>query len=82
MVFCRIMNQVLEGLAGHSIHVYLDDIIIQGRDLMDNVDNLEKVFLRLQESNLKVNLKKCTFFKSVSISRIHYLSRGIKTSTK
>ena len=30
---------------------------------MDNIDNLERIFLRLQESKLKVNLKKCTFFK-------------------
>ena len=64
MSFCRIINQVLIGLTGHNTHVYLDDIIVQGIDLMDNIDNLEKVFLRLQESKLKVNLKKCTFFKS------------------
>ena len=31
---------------------------------MDNIDNLERVFLRLQESKLKVNIKKCTFFKA------------------
>ena len=59
-----IINQVLTGLTGHNTHVYLNDIIIQGIDLIDNIDNLERVFLRLQESKLKVNLKKCTFFKT------------------
>ena len=44
--------------------MYLDDIIIQSIDLIDSIDNLERVFLRLQESKLKVNSKKCTFFKT------------------
>ena len=43
--------------------MYLDDII-QSIDLIDNIDNLGRVFFRLQESKLKVNLKKCTFFKT------------------
>ena len=29
---------------------------------MDNINNLERLFLRRQESKLKVNLKKYTFF--------------------
>ena len=62
--FCRILNQVLIGLTGYNTHVYLDDIVIHGIDLMDNIDNLGKVFLRLLESKLKVNLKKCVFFKT------------------
>ena len=37
--------KVLIGLTGHNTHVYLDDIIIQSIDLMDNIDNLERVFL-------------------------------------
>ena len=45
MSFCRIINQVLIGWTGHNTHVYLDDIIIQGINLMDNIDNLERVFL-------------------------------------
>ena len=43
--------------------MYLD-VIIQGINLMDNINNLERVLLRLQESKLKVNLKKCTFLKT------------------
>ena len=57
MSFCRIINQVLIGLTDHNTHVYLDDIIIQGINLMNNIENLERVFLRLQKSSLKVNLK-------------------------
>ncbi|ORD93221.1 POL5 [Enterospora canceri] len=40
---------------------------------MDNIDNLERVFFRLQESKLKVNVKKCTFFTT----SVKYLGRII-----
>ena len=45
---------------------------------MDNIDNLEKVFLRLQESKLKVNLKKCTFFTSVKYLGHIISAEGLK----
>ena len=35
MSLCRVINQGLIGLTGHNTHVYLDDIIIQGIDLID-----------------------------------------------
>ena len=76
--FCRIKNQVLIGLKSHNTHVYLDDIIVQGTDLIDNIDNLERVFLRLQESKLKVNLKKCTFFKTSVKYLGHISAEGLK----
>ena len=51
----------------------LNDIIIQGTDLHYHVENLEKVLLRLQEAQLKVNLKKCNFFKD----NVNYLGHVI-----
>ena len=61
------------GLTDHNTHVYLDIIMIQGLDLMDYIDNnLERVFLRLKESQLKVNLNKCTFFKT-SVKYLGYI---------
>ena len=60
--FCRIINQVLVGLKG--CNVYMDDIIIQGKTLEENILNLEKVLARLQEAKLTVKLSKCEFFQS------------------
>ena len=54
----------------------MDDIIIQGTDLHYHVENLEKVLLRLQEAQLKVNLKKCNFFKDI----VNYLGHVISAS--
>ena len=61
-------------MTGHNTHVYIDDIIIQGINLMDNIDNFERVFLRVQESKLKVNLKKYTFFKT-SVKYLGHIRR-------
>lgn len=46
------------GLTGHGIHVYMDDIIIQGTNLNDIAKHLEIIILRLHEDQLKINLKK------------------------
>ena len=59
--FSRIINQVLIGLTGSN--VYMDDIIVQGDGLEDNIKNLEEVLVRLQEAKLTVKLSKCDFFK-------------------
>ena len=62
--FSRIISQVLVGLTGNNTHVYMDDIIIQGKNLQDHVSNLEKVLSRLQEARLTLKLSKCEFFKN------------------
>ena len=61
--FQRIVNAVLAGLTGHITHVYLDDIIVQGENLQDHVQNLDKVLTRLANAKLALKLEKCTFFK-------------------
>ena len=61
--FQRIVNKVLTGLIGTSTQVYLDDIVVQGKNLDDHVYNLRKVLDRLREAKLKLRLKKCEFFK-------------------
>ena len=40
--FSRIISQVLVGLIGNNTYVYIDDIIVQGEDLEDHINNLEK----------------------------------------
>ena len=78
--FCRIINQVLAGLTGSDTFVYIDDIIVQGTDLENHVKNLERVLLRLQDAQLKVNLKKCNFFKDSVNYLGHIISaEGLKT---
>lgn len=59
--FQRLMNNVLTGLQGIQCLVYLDDIVIYGKSLMDHNIRLINVFKRLLEHNLKLQPEKCQF---------------------
>lgn len=81
--FIRIMNEVLQGLVGKICRVILDDIIIFGRDFVEHLSNLQLVFSRLTTANLKVNTKKCIFFKYQVLYLVHIISKdGIKCCPK
>ena len=60
-IFSRLMSNVLAGLIGPSVLVYLDDIIIFSETLDEHLDKLKNVFDRLLKYNLKLKLKKCQF---------------------
>lgn len=50
-----------------GVGVFLDDIIVTGSTKSDHLNNLHKVFQRLQDYGLRVRKEKCVFFaKSVS----------------
>lgn len=58
-IFQRYMDTLLQGLRGVS--VYLDDILIAGKSIDDNLENLEAVLQKLQAAGLRLNRKKCLF---------------------
>ena len=62
-VFERLMEKVLSGLTWKICLVYLDDIIIFSKSFESHIENLQEVFLRLREANLKLSPKKCHFFQ-------------------
>jgi len=60
--FQRLMNRVLQDFLGEFVAVYLDDIIIYSKGSFENhLDHLKQVFNALQQSFLKIKLKKCHF---------------------
>ena len=61
--FQRVIEQALHGLQWHVTVLYLDDIIVYSRDFDQHLKNLNLVFDRLQDANLKLKAKKCSFFK-------------------
>ncbi|GBO17450.1 Transposon Ty3-I Gag-Pol polyprotein [Araneus ventricosus] len=78
--FERLMETVLRGLSSEVCLVYLDDIIIVGRTFEEHLNNLRKVFQRLQKANLKLNPKKCRFFQREVAYLGHVISaEGVKT---
>ena len=42
---------------------YIDDILVTGQTRQEHEENLRKVFQRLQQFGLKINLEKYQFFK-------------------
>ncbi|GBM96659.1 Retrovirus-related Pol polyprotein from transposon 17.6 [Araneus ventricosus] len=74
--FERLIETVLRGLTSEACLVYLDDIIIVGRTFEEHLNNLSKVFQRLQ----KANPKKCRFFQKEVAYLGHVISaEGVKT---
>ena len=60
--FQRLMALIFSGLVGLECLIYQDDIIIILGPTFDvHLLRLEKVFMRLQENNLKIKLQKCHF---------------------
>ncbi|GBM35013.1 Retrovirus-related Pol polyprotein from transposon 297 [Araneus ventricosus] len=55
--FERLMETVLRGFTSKACLVYLDDIIIVGRTFQEHLNNIRKVFQRLQKANLKLSPK-------------------------
>ncbi|GBM72073.1 Retrovirus-related Pol polyprotein from transposon 297 [Araneus ventricosus] len=56
--FQRFIDQVLRCL---DCFAYLDDILLASEDLAKHKVDLEKVFNRLKDYHLKINLEKCIF---------------------
>ena len=57
--FQWLMESVLAGLARDTCLVYIDDILVLGRNFEEHLQNLRKVFDRLQEANLWLKPTKC-----------------------
>lgn len=79
--FQRAMNSILGNLIGTVCYVYLDDIIIFGKNLTEHLENLGKVLEKLALSNLKIQLDKCEFLKRDCEFLGHVVtSEGVKTN--
>ncbi len=57
--FQRLMETVLRNIS--NVLVYIDDVLLHTATHEEHLKVLEKVFERLHQNHLKVNLDKCVF---------------------
>lgn len=80
-----IFQKFIEQLTCDLPHVssYLDDILVTGTNEDEHLKNLEEMFRRMSDANLRVNLSKCQFFKSEVEYVGHIIdAAGIRPTTK
>lgn len=77
--FQRMMTIALSGLPPECAFLYIDDIIVIGCSIKHHLINLEKVFQKLRQYNLKLNPAKCKFFcADVTYLGHHISAQGIQ----
>ncbi|XP_044572124.1 uncharacterized protein LOC123257372, partial [Drosophila ananassae] len=77
--FQRCLNNLLEDLIYQHCLVYMDDIIIFSTSLEEHILSIKKVFSKLREANLKLQLDKCEFMKKETEFLGHIITtEGIK----
>lgn len=72
--FSRMITLAMAGLNYEKCLIYLDDLIVFGRNLTIHNKNLQDVFERLRQVNLKLNPVKCDFLKKEILYLGHVIS--------
>lgn len=81
--FQRLMDNILTGLQGTELFVYLDDIVIYAKSLKEHKLKYNHLIERLREANLKLQPEKCIFLSREVTYLGHVLSdEGIKPDPK
>ena len=78
--FQRLMKTCLGDLNLHWYIIYLDDIVIFSKDLVNYLGRLEAVFQKLEEAGLKLKPSKCELFQRQLAYLGHVISaKGVAT---
>ena len=81
--FERLMETILKGLQWKICVLYLDDVVCYGSSFQETLANLETIFKRLRDANLKLKPSKCNLFQEEVEFLGHIVSRkGIRCCPK
>ncbi|XP_046145387.1 uncharacterized protein LOC123988679 [Osmia bicornis bicornis] len=81
--FQRLMDQVLRGLQGIEVFVYLDDIVVYAKNLEQHGKKVRRLFTRLADAGLTLQPDKCEFVKTEVAYLGHVISkRGVRPDPK
>nr|CAN82984.1 hypothetical protein VITISV_030339 [Vitis vinifera] len=57
----RLMTKIFKPLIGHSVEVYIDDIVVKSETREQHILHLQEVFHLLRKYGMKLNPSKCAF---------------------
>ncbi|XP_053351273.1 uncharacterized protein LOC128520866 [Clarias gariepinus] len=78
--FERLMEKVLADIPRNRCVVYLDDLLVHGKEFEVALANLREVFLAIRRANLRLNPKKCQLLRQETVFLGHVISaQGIAT---
>ena len=75
--FCNLMNDVLFDYLDAFVVVYLDDIVVYSKTLIEHEKHLRLVFQRLRENRLYVKPENCEFDQEEITFLGHKISAGL-----
>ena len=75
--FYNLMNDVLFDYLDAFVVVYLDDIVVYNKTLIEHDKHLRLVFQRLRENRLYVKLEKCEFVQEDITFLGHKINAGL-----
>ncbi|RVX02377.1 Uncharacterized protein K02A2.6 [Vitis vinifera] len=61
----RLMTKIFKPLIGHTVEVYIDDIVVKSKTREEHVLHLQEVFHLLRKYDMNLNPSKCAFGVSV-----------------
>ena len=74
-IFQAIINNTLQNILNIFVIAYFDDIIIYFQEILaEYKKHVKKILKKFYEKNLKINIRKCEFYKI----KIKYLENVVK----
>ena len=77
-----LMNEILKEFMDKFVIVYLNDILIFSKTLEEHIMHIRRIFERLREEKLLINLKKWSFLKELVDLRFVVLAKGLKSGPR
>jgi len=71
--FQRLMNQLFCGKSWDFVFVYLDNLLIVSKSVLDHLEHIKKVLDQLEEAGLRLMPQKCVFTRC----QVEYLGHTI-----
>jgi len=77
----RLVNAMLKHQIGKTMEVYINDMLVKSKKVVDHMENLEEMFAILRKYRMKLNPLKCSFgVESGKILGFMVSARGIEAN--